>query len=281
MIAPRSRTEPALPTTSRGRPSRSTIDGAIIDVNRAPAFVAPARSNSPSMLFRWIPVPGTTTPEPDPATTRQRRGIPRRRRRPRCASCPRRSRRARPPRQQPHSRSCPSRASFCSRMASAIAAHRLRRARRAARGALELLQAVRDQDAARRRRRVRAELVAAVLRTHRPPAHDAVLLEVAPREHARRAPARGDDRLAELALVELARARAPRSARACPQDRDWTIVSPGLSRSVAAVDLRDLRRCPEDHVDDRVQVGLRLRVLTPARARSTAGCASSRQGMEP
>ena len=25
-----------------------------------------ARSNSPSMLFSWIPVPGTITPEPEP-----------------------------------------------------------------------------------------------------------------------------------------------------------------------------------------------------------------------
>src|SRR5437868_14178360 len=67
MIAPRSRAEPALPTTSRGRSSRSTTDGAIIDVRRAPGRAPPRRSVSPSMLFRCTPVPGTTTPELEPS----------------------------------------------------------------------------------------------------------------------------------------------------------------------------------------------------------------------
>ena len=55
MIAPRSRAEPALPTTSRGEPSApSAIDGAIMLVSRRPGRQrAPAtRSYSPSMLLR-------------------------------------------------------------------------------------------------------------------------------------------------------------------------------------------------------------------------------------
>src|SRR5579862_452419 len=51
-IAPRSRSEPAEPTTRRGRPRSSTTDGAIIDVSRSPGRALPFRSASPSMLFR-------------------------------------------------------------------------------------------------------------------------------------------------------------------------------------------------------------------------------------
>ena len=69
MTAPRSRTEPALPSTSRGSPSLDTTDGDIMLVSLVPGFGAcpPGwRSYSPSMLFMWMPVPGTTTPEPAP-----------------------------------------------------------------------------------------------------------------------------------------------------------------------------------------------------------------------
>src|SRR5437764_1380427 len=66
-IAPRSRTEPALPTTSRGSSSRSTMDGAIMLVRRMPGHgLTATRSYSPSMLFRCTPVPGTITPDPAP-----------------------------------------------------------------------------------------------------------------------------------------------------------------------------------------------------------------------
>src|ERR671931_354245 len=67
MIAPRSRAEPALPRTSRGRPSQRTIEGAIIEVSLSPTRPGPTRSASPSMLLTWTPVPGTTTPEPEPS----------------------------------------------------------------------------------------------------------------------------------------------------------------------------------------------------------------------
>ena len=68
MIAPRNRIEPALPTTSLGRPPPTTIVGAIMLVRRRPGSVepAPTRSYSPSMLLSWMPVPGTITPEPEP-----------------------------------------------------------------------------------------------------------------------------------------------------------------------------------------------------------------------
>ena len=66
-MAPRSLAEPALPTTRRGRPSWRTSDGAIMLVRRPPGRRrrrARFKWCSPSMLFRWMPVPGTITPEP-------------------------------------------------------------------------------------------------------------------------------------------------------------------------------------------------------------------------
>ena len=37
-------------------------------VSRSPGLSVPAtRSSSPSMLFRWMPVPGTITPELEPS----------------------------------------------------------------------------------------------------------------------------------------------------------------------------------------------------------------------
>ena len=64
------RFEPAEPSASSGRPSRSTTVGAIMLGTRAPGscWWKPSgfRSCSPSMLFRCSPVPGTTTPEHEP-----------------------------------------------------------------------------------------------------------------------------------------------------------------------------------------------------------------------
>ena len=69
-IAERIRFEPALPMAISGRPSRSTTVGAIMLGTRAPGgcWWNPSgfRSCSPSMLFRCMPVPGTTTPEQEP-----------------------------------------------------------------------------------------------------------------------------------------------------------------------------------------------------------------------
>ena len=65
------RLEPALPSTSSTSPSApSTTVGAIIDGIRRPggAVKKPSglRSSSPMTLLRWMPVPGTTSPEPSP-----------------------------------------------------------------------------------------------------------------------------------------------------------------------------------------------------------------------
>ena len=64
------RFEPAEPSATSGWPSRSTTVGAIMLGIRRPGWCRwnppGLRSSSPSMLLRWIPVPGTTTPEHDP-----------------------------------------------------------------------------------------------------------------------------------------------------------------------------------------------------------------------
>ena len=70
-IALRMRFDPAEPSDQLGRHRRrSTTVGAIIDGSRAPGRLrwkpSGERSSSPSTLLRWMPVPGTTTPEPSP-----------------------------------------------------------------------------------------------------------------------------------------------------------------------------------------------------------------------
>src|SRR5579875_2697656 len=69
-MAERIRLEPALPITSSATPSRITTVGAIMLGSRRPGGwrwkPSGLRSCSPSMLLRWIPVPGTTTPEQEP-----------------------------------------------------------------------------------------------------------------------------------------------------------------------------------------------------------------------
>ena len=54
--------------TSSSSPPLVAIDGACMLVSRVPGGMwwPAARSSSPIMLFRWSPVPGTTTPEWDP-----------------------------------------------------------------------------------------------------------------------------------------------------------------------------------------------------------------------
>ena len=78
MIAPRRRTEPALPTTRRGPSAPTTTVGAIMLVSRRPGVAGPpaTRSYSPSMLFSWMPVPGTITPEPEPVDEESDAALP-------------------------------------------------------------------------------------------------------------------------------------------------------------------------------------------------------------
>ena len=70
MIAERIRFEPAEPSATSGRPSRSTTVGAIIDGIRRPRSwrwkPSGFRSCSPSMLFRCMPVPGDDHAEHEP-----------------------------------------------------------------------------------------------------------------------------------------------------------------------------------------------------------------------
>src|SRR3954462_9852207 len=75
--APRRRSEPALPATTCGVPPRSTSDGLIADESRAPGRGFRAMSNSPIMLFMWMPVPGTTIPEPAPVDAVSATALPR------------------------------------------------------------------------------------------------------------------------------------------------------------------------------------------------------------
>src|SRR5207237_1332888 len=65
--APCSRLLPAEPRTRRGSPSRNQTEGAMSDLSRAPGRSPPVRWVSPSMLLRWMPVPGTTMPLAEPS----------------------------------------------------------------------------------------------------------------------------------------------------------------------------------------------------------------------
>ena len=93
MIAPRSRTEPALPTTSRGPPSPTTIVGAIMLVSRRPELGG--RAGDEVVLAEHVVeldarCPGRSRRSPSRSTTRATRRCPRRRPR-RRASCRRRA----------------------------------------------------------------------------------------------------------------------------------------------------------------------------------------------
>ena len=180
MIAPRRRVEPALPTTRRGPLAPSTIVGAIMLVSRPPARGGPppTRSYSPSMLFRWTPVPGTTTPEPDPVEVESaQRCLPRRSprrvsspgRRPLAARRPdeRRWRAARGVRREQPSRETtavqtpgePVRAPGPARASPRRARDRLGAPRRGLGQALQQCEPVVDQDASGRRRPIREHRV--------------------------------------------------------------------------------------------------------------------------
>ena len=268
-------------------------------VSRRPGRPGPpaTRSYSPSMLFRWMPVPGTMTPSRSRSTTRARRRCPRRRR-PRRASSRRAaparaprpaldareppprgaasesSRCASPPRWRP-TRTRPSRARVCSRITSASAAIASALPAAPLAGPLEQREPVGDQDAARRRRRVRDHLVAAVAGRAR----------VAARRRGTPRGRRGSARRRPPATVlddRAARARRGRARGAVGGDPLECLGEIGQAERVArrearavgaAVEAAPLGGVAQDQVEDRVQVRLRrASARRPPRASSIAGC---------
>ena len=128
---------------------------------------------------------------------------------------------------------------------------------------VEQREPVGDQHAARGRRRVRDDLVAAEgVTRQRPPPDDAVGGEVGGRDSPRPSPAGARrSRAPELAAVERRRAPARRSARACRRGRGGGAVSPATSRGVGRRRAGPRRVCRRIEVEDRVQVRLRPRQL--------------------
>ena len=231
MIAPRSRAEPALPTTSRGR-RRAERDRRRHHARQPPAGCggpSPTRSYSPSMLFRWMPVPGTITPEPDPVDVESDAAFPSRvdhrdvrraagRRRSDCTGSAPRSPGAAPrPTRRAAAAASPPRWSASREAAArarALLPHHLgersdasARARPPVAAALEQREPVRDQHAARRRRRVRDRRRARGT-THDRPRQTTGSGEVVERQLAAAVAHRRDDRPRPLAAVERRRAAA-------------------------------------------------------------------------
>ncbi len=309
MIAPRSRTEPALPTTSRGPSAPTTTVGAIMLVRRRPGAAGPpaTRSYSPSMLFRWMPVPGTITPDPEPVDDESDAALPSASTTDTCvvpagagSAIPARSglhpleRRRRSPRSRAAARASPpacrplvnppSRARVCSRITSASEAIDSARPRRAVADPLEQREPVGDQDPARRRRRVRDHLVAEVGDANGPAPDDAVAREVALADR-RRLPRRRS-RTISRAPGRHGRARRPRprrSARTCRRGR-----AGAACRRARAVSRRGgcRRACPRrcgagSGRGSRAGAPAGASDSTPARASSIAGSSRIRQGRRP
>src|SRR6266566_989718 len=245
-IAPRRRTDPALPTTRRGRPPSSTTDGAIMLVNRRP--IAPLwlrrptglRSYSPSMLLRWMPVPGTITPAPEPFEAVSE------------AAAVEVAREA-------------------AAAGAGLLAHHLGQAgdrlgaSRWAAGAepREQLERIGDQDPARGGRRIRDELVAVEGAADRPPGDHAVLGEILLREAAALGANVVTDATAELAAVESGPALVGKQLEGGRELGHHEPVARDKAHAFGTKDLATGLGAPKDHVEDRVQEGLRLRQLVP------------------
>ena len=75
-IAPARRTDPALPSASRGRPPSSTRVGVIMLASRSPEAqgAVPITSSSPSMLFSCVPP--RKRPEPAPSVDESAAALP-------------------------------------------------------------------------------------------------------------------------------------------------------------------------------------------------------------
>ena len=140
-----------------------------------------------------MPVPGTTTPLPEPSDALSDAALPSASSTEMCvvpfstcnASSPLWSARA----------NAASRAASCASIASAIATRR-------GLAIAQEQQAERDQHAAARRRRVRAELMAPVLDAHRLTLDDFIRSEILQRERSATAAHMLDDSLREIARIE-------------------------------------------------------------------------------
>ena len=223
------------------------------------------------MLFRWMPVPGTTTPLPEPSDADSDAALP-------CASTtemcvvPDSIRFVTPPRCSART-NAPPRAASCASIASAIAS-----------GVGSASPSARRPSATSnppaRRRRVRAELVPAVLDGKRPAPHDAVALEILERQ---RAPARLhvlDDRARELAAVQRSRTLRRRSARASPRAPAPRTARPAASARppYIASPSGECRSSPSRIRCRYPCVGVSS---TPSRASRAAGATSSAHGTVP
>ena len=289
MIAPRSRTEPALPTTSRGRPSaehdrrrhharqpvpglgRSAGDEVVLAEHVVQLDAGARNDHAGARAGRRRERRGVAVGV-DGGDVRRAAGrrLLRRARRP---SAMRASRlRERVVREQPLARArrvwsasanASSRTRVCSRITSTSAAIASALPRLARADALEQREPVGDQDPARGRRRVRDHLVAEVRR--RAPAHAR-----SPRTRPGRRPSGG--RLPPRPCARPRAASSPRysaagALRGDPFERagevgkteDVARLQPGAVRP--AVEAAPLGGVAEDQVEDRVQVRLRPRQL--------------------
>ena len=176
------------------------------------------RSSSPIMLFTWIPVPGTTTPEPSPFVLVTLQAMPvgvehrdvRRGDRAARRGSARRTRRAPSPSNELCGALAPARPAIAPTICASVGWPGSR---------VEQRQRVGKQQAARRRRRVRVEVASAVGDADRTPLDRAVVGHVLARQ---RAAARVDpvgDRRRHLAAVEGLGAVARRAARSSRRAR--------------------------------------------------------------
>ena len=231
------------------------------------------------MLFRWMPVPGTITPEPEPveavsdaafpaASTTEMCVVPRSP----CSGTPAQAgtdaAQRRPhvllPVEAPREPAAVELRREAALAGAPLLAHHLGEPRHRRRRALRLRRAERvdepqpvaDQDAARRGRRVGDELVPAEPSPHRPPPHHAERGEICTGDSSALCAQVADDLLPERAAVDRGRALAGELLERRPEVVQDEAVARAETRA-AAVDPPPLVRVAQDQVEDAVQVRLR------------------------
>ncbi len=259
----------------RSSATSSTASGA-----RAAARWKPSglRSSSPMMLLTWMPVPGTTTPEPSPFVHVTAHARPAASTTEMCVVDPMRepSRRGAKP-------GSPSPSTNCRRALGLGRLHRAddrrERRRRAAPGRAGAATSA-QQDAARRRRRVRQHVAPAVAHVERLARDRLVAAQVRGGEHAAaRTDVRGD-RVGDVALVERRRALGAEALDRVAQLRA-AAHSPSSSSGPRGRTAPRLRRRAQDRLEQAHDLRLLRVERRPARASAAAGAASSASGSEP